>query len=148
VGFLSHSVDVICKSCNVLPSRQGCIMLEVLWCCWISGEFWKIYCVNICRTPLAYSCLIHTQRDVRTLVTKVSGYLKLAWRIMIMRETSGCDSVLGRCFYVFIFFIPISSESLMSFQTFEPKRLQQTNASRLQCFFCVLCNSFHCRNFC
>jgi len=65
--LLSHSVDVICKSCDILPSRQGCIMLEVLWCCWISGGFCKIYCANICRTPLAYSSVSYIHRGTSEL---------------------------------------------------------------------------------
>jgi hypothetical protein len=48
-------------------------------------------------------CLIHTQRDVRTLVTKLSGYLKLAWRIMIMHQTKGCCAVLeGKFILLFL----------------------------------------------
>jgi hypothetical protein len=70
-------------------ARSVVVLLDIWW-----------ILENLLRQHLSHPtniqfCLIHTQRDVRTLVTKLSGYLKLAWRIMIMHQTRGCDTVLG-----------------------------------------------------
>jgi hypothetical protein len=123
-GFLSHSVDVICKSCDILSSRQGCIMLKVLWCCWISGGFWKIYCVNICRTPLAYSSVSYIHREGRRNFGDESFRMSEA---CMANYDYAPDQGLRYCFRrqgYFAVFISLSRASLKSSNTFVTKNLE------------------------